>query len=40
MREFHTIMVIGTFGQSETKKLGSVQLQFCLEIEISSKVDL
>jgi hypothetical protein len=28
-----------SFGQSETQKLGSVQLQFCPEIEISSEVD-
>jgi hypothetical protein len=29
-----------SFGQSETQKLGSFQLQFCLETEISSEVDL
>jgi hypothetical protein len=29
-----------SFGQSETQKLSSVQLQFCPETEISSEVDL
>jgi hypothetical protein len=31
---------VRSFGQPETQKMSSVQLQFCLETEISSEVDL
>jgi hypothetical protein len=34
------IRYIRSFGQSETQKLSSVQPLFCLQTEISSKVDL
>jgi hypothetical protein len=31
---------VRSFGQPETQKMSFVQLQFCLETEISSEVDL